>query len=127
MWPAAGMSHDFDPGPLTPSERVGIFYYPWFGTPQRDGRYVHWRQGRSHPPARVASGYYPARGLYSSSDTLVVDAQMREIAAAGIGTVIASWWGRGSVEDGRLPQVIAAARRHGLTVGGHTEPYRDRS
>ena len=49
---------------------------------------------------------------------------MREIAAAGIGTVIASWWGQGSVEDRRLPRVIAAARAHGLAVAAHLEPYR---
>ena len=37
------------------------------------------------PPAGLASGFYPARGPYSSADALVLDAQMREIAAAGIG------------------------------------------
>ena len=71
-----------------PSARVGIFYYPWFATPRTDGRYAHWQQGSSTPPANLASGFYPARGLYSSADALVVDAQMGEIAAAGIGTVI---------------------------------------
>jgi hypothetical protein len=106
---------------------VGIFYYPWFGTPQRDGRYAHWQQGGMRPPAQVASSYFPARGLYSSSDALVVDAQMREIAGAGVGTVITSWWGRDSPEDRRLPQVIGAARRHGLTVAAHVEPYRGRT
>jgi hypothetical protein len=106
---------------------VGVFYYPWFGTPLRDGHYVHWQQGGTRPPKEVASSYFPARGVYSSSDALVVDAQMREIAAAGIGTVITSWWGRDSAEDRRLPQVIGAARRHGLTVAAHIEPYRGRT
>lgn len=127
MWPATAPAHELDPGPLAPSARVGIFYYPWFGTPQRDGRYLHWQQGGRRPPFQVASSYFPARGLYSSSDTLVVDAQMREIADTGVGTVITSWWGRGSTEDGRLPQVIGAARRHALTVAAHIEPYRGRT
>ena len=126
-WPAAALSHELEPGPLSPSARVGVFYYPWFATPQRDGHYAHWQQGGIQPPADVASSFYPARGIYSSADTLVVDAQMREIALAGIGVVITSWWGRDSREDRRLPQLLGAARRHGLTVAAHLEPYRGRT
>jgi len=125
--PAAAWSNAKEPSPRAPSAWVGIFYYPWFATPQRDGAFAHWQQGGSVPPASLASGFYPARGPYSSADALVLDAQMREIAAAGIGTVIASWWGRGSLEDRRLPQVIAAARVHGLSVAAHLEPYNGRT
>jgi glycoprotein endo-alpha-1,2-mannosidase len=126
--PAAAWAGDRDEAsPPSPSARVGIFYYPWFGTPRRDGAFAHWQQGGSAPPASVASGFYPARGPYSSADSLVLDAQMREIAAAGIGTVISSWWGKGSLEDRRLPQVIAAARAHGLSVAAHLEPYGGRT
>ena len=125
--PAAAWAGDREPGPPEPSARVGIFYYPWFATPRRDGAFAHWQQGGSSPPASIASGFYPARGPYSSADALVLDAQRREIAAAGIGTVISSWWGRGSLEDRRLPQVIGAARRYGLAVAAHLEPYRGRS
>ena len=106
---------------------TAIFYYPWFGTQARDGAYTHWQQGGSAPPARIASGFYPARGPYSSTDALVLAAQMREIAATGVSTVIVSWWGRGSLEDARLPLVIAAARTHGLAVAAHVEPYGDRT
>ncbi len=125
--PALAWPNATGPRSQTPSARVGIFYYPWFATPQRDGAFAHWQQGGSSPPASLASGFYPARGLYSSADGLVVDAQMREIAAAGVGTVIASWWGRGSPEDQQLPQVIAAARAHGLSVAAHLEPYEGRT
>jgi hypothetical protein len=125
--PAAAWSSAHAPAAQTPSARVGIFYYPWFATPQLDGAFAHWQQGGSSPPVTIASGFYPARGPYSSADGLVVDAQMREIAAAGIGTVIASWWGRGSAEDQHLPLVIAAARAHGLSVAAHLEPYEGRS
>ena len=41
--------------------------------------------------------------------------------------MVVSWWGRGSTEDGRLPLVLGAARRHGLLVGLHLEPYEGRS
>jgi glycoprotein endo-alpha-1,2-mannosidase len=113
--------------PAAPSARVGIFYYPWFSTPQRDGHYRHWQQAGRRPPADVASSYYPVRGAYSSADAVVVDAQLREIAAAGVGVVIASWWGRGSLEDARLPLLVDAAGRHGLQVAAHLEPYAGRT
>jgi glycoprotein endo-alpha-1,2-mannosidase len=115
------------PRAATPSARVGIFYYPWFATPQRDGAYAHWHQNGAAPPREVASSFYPARGAYSSADELVIEAQLREIAGAGIGTVITSWWGRGSFEDGRLPHLLTAARRHGLRVAAHLEPYPGRT
>ena len=60
--------------------------------------------------ADVASSFYPARGLYSSSNRTIVHAQMEEIAAAGVQEVVSSWWGWGSPED------LAAAARD---PGGH--------
>jgi hypothetical protein len=124
---ARGTAHPLEPGEHSTSARVGIFYYPWFATPQSDGHYAHWQQGGNLPPFHVASSFYPARGVYSSADSLVLDAQMGEIAAAGVGVVIASWWGRDSVEDGRLPQLVAAAQRYGLEVAAHLEPYGGRT
>ena len=123
---AAAPANDVDPA-TAPSARVGIFYYPWFATPGQDGRYLHWQQGGSRPPDDVASSFYPSRGVYSSADALVVDAQLREIAGAGVGVVIASWWGRGSLEDARLPLLVEAAARHGLQVAAHIEPYAGRT
>jgi hypothetical protein len=107
--------------------RVSIFYYPWYGTPTADGSYRHWQQNGQVPPARIAASYYPARGIYSSSDRLVLAAQMAEIAAAGVDQVVTSWWGRGSAEDDRLRAVIAAARAEGLRVAAHLEPYGGRT
>jgi glycoprotein endo-alpha-1,2-mannosidase len=103
--------------------QVSIFYYPWYGTPALDGSFEHWAQGGHLPPADVASNYYPARGPYSSSNPKVVQAQMREIAAAGIGEVIVSWWGWGSPEDLRMPLVLKAAQADHLTVAVEVEPY----
>jgi glycoprotein endo-alpha-1,2-mannosidase len=106
---------------------VSIFYYPWYGTPTVDGSYRHWQQNGQAPPARIAANYYPARGIYSSSDRLVLAAQMAEIAAAGVDQVVTSWWGRGSAEDDRLRTVIAAARGEGLRPAAHLEPYGGRT
>jgi glycoprotein endo-alpha-1,2-mannosidase len=99
---------------------ISVFYYPWYGTPARDGAWVHWTRPGS---TAFASNYFPARGLYSSSDARVVGAQMREIRRAGIQEVVSSWWGLGSPEDLRLPLVIRAARAAGLAVAVHLEPY----
>jgi hypothetical protein len=106
---------------------VAIFYYPWYGTPAQDGGWVHWNQNGHRPPGDLYSRYYPAGGPYSSASRPVLDRQMAEIAAAGVDEVVISWWGRGSAEDKRLPQVLAAARAHGLTPAIHLEPYPGRS
>jgi glycoprotein endo-alpha-1,2-mannosidase len=106
---------------------VAIFYYPWYGTATHDSAWEHWQQNGNSPPAQIASGWYPARGPYSSSDPAVVKAQMQEIAAAGVRTVIVSWWGPGSVEADRLPLVQRAARAAGLRVAVHVEPFDGRS
>jgi hypothetical protein len=106
---------------------VAIFYYPWYSTPSVDGTWQHWDQNGHHPPLDVYSRYYPADGPYSSDSPAVVDRQMSEIATAGVDELVVSWWGRGSAEDGRLPLVAAAARRHHLAVALHLEPYDGRS
>src|SRR5438445_891569 len=106
---------------------ASIACYPWYGTPQRDGGYLHWDQGGRIPPLDLASSYYPARGPYSGSDPAVVGAQMRQIAGAGIREVVSSWWGPGSIEDQRLPIVVRMARKQGLSVAVQIEPYPGRS
>jgi hypothetical protein len=118
-------------GPVVPPEggagEVAIFYYPWYGTAARDGSWQHWQQHGNTPPSQIASGWFPARGPYSSSDQGVVRAQMREIASLGVQTVIVSWWGPGSVEAGRLPGIAKAARSAGLKVALHIEPFPGRT
>jgi glycoprotein endo-alpha-1,2-mannosidase len=105
------------------SARSSIFFYPWYGTPKIDGSYRHWQQNGARPPRSIASAFYPARGLYSSTDRVVLGAQMREIRDAGVEQVAVSWWGRGSLEDGLLELVAAAAGAVGLDVAAHIEPY----
>jgi hypothetical protein len=107
--------------------RVTAFYYPWYGTAVSDGSFQHWSQRGHDPPNDIASAYYPARGLYSSSDRLVIGQQMDEIKAAGIDEIAVSWWGRGSAEDNRLAAVATGARIDGLSVAAHLEPYGGRT
>jgi hypothetical protein len=106
--------------------RTSIFYYPWYGTPALDGGWEHWYAPGS-ATLDIASNYFPARGLYSSSDGRVLRAQMREIAGAGVREVVSSWWGWGSPTDVRLPLVLQAAHAAGLTVAVHLEPYAGRT
>src|ERR671937_1210717 len=111
-----------------PSARtIAIFFYPWYGTPGVDGSYQQWSQNGHTPPFDLYSDYFPLRGAYSSTDPKLLDRQMAEIAAAGVDEVVSSWWGWGSPTDARLPAVIAAARRHGLSVAVHIEPYPGRT
>jgi hypothetical protein len=117
--PAAGAD-----APTT--SRAAIFYYPWYSTPGRDGRWAHWYVEHDGAPV-LSTPYFPTRGLYSSSNTKIVQAQMREIAAAGIGTLVVSWWGFDSPEHDRLLLVEEAATRYGLEVAIHLEPYRGRT
>ena len=108
------------------SDRVAIFYYPWYANPTRDGRWAHWYVDRDGNPV-LSTPYFPSRGLYSSGSAKVVGAQMREIAAAGVGTVVVSWWGFDSPENEKLGMVAKAAAREGLTIAIHIEPYRART
>lgn len=106
---------------------MAIFYYPWYGTPLHDGGWEHWSQNGHLPPADVYSRYFPASGPYSSADPSVVSRQMAEIAGAGVDEVVVSWWGRGSVEDTRLPLVLAAVKKNHMLAAIHLEPYLGRS
>jgi glycoprotein endo-alpha-1,2-mannosidase len=107
--------------------RVSAFYYPWYATTSHDGGYQHWSQHGHAPPNDIASAFYPARGLYSSADRVVIGEQMDELHVAGVDEIGYSWWGRGSSEDARLPAVLAAARAQGISVAAHLEPYTGRS
>jgi hypothetical protein len=115
------------PATASAATRVSAFYYPWYGTAAEDGSYQHWGQLGHQPPNDIASSYYPAIGLYSSSDTVVIGEQMDEVRSAGIDELAVSWWGRGSAEDRRLPAVVAAARKDGISVAAHLEPYGGRT
>ncbi|HVF73633.1 MAG TPA: hypothetical protein VM938_01185 [Acidimicrobiales bacterium] len=112
--------------PVRYPAEVSIFYYPWYETPP--GPWRHWTgYGHETPPADIPADFYPERGVYNSGDPDTVDAHMTEMARSGINVVVASWWGRGTYEDSVLPVVVDSARRHGLRVAAHIEPYAGRS
>ena len=89
---------------LSPCYDVHAFYYPWYGNPENDGKYIHWnheyiqhwnknqaskwRSGQHKPPYDIGSNYYPSLGAYSSSDPDVVDRHMAMMHYAKIGNGI---------------------------------------
>jgi glycoprotein endo-alpha-1,2-mannosidase len=107
--------------------KSAIFFYPWYSNVRHDGRYDHWAQGGHSPPFDIGSTFFPMRGTYSSGDPRVLRAQMKDIADAHVDEVVTSWWGRGSIEDRRLPAVMRAAKRRHLRVGVQIEPYEGRT
>lgn len=102
---------------------VVAFYYPWYETPQYDGRWRHWQERGHVPSLDIASDYYPLLGAYSSFDPLVVEQHMRWLLQAGVSVIAVSWWGPGSPEDLRLPLILAQATRFNLKVAFLIEPY----
>jgi glycoprotein endo-alpha-1,2-mannosidase len=106
---------------------VSAFYYPWFTNEVQGGSYSHWAQGGHDPPNDIASVYYPTAGVYSSDSSPVLAQQIGEIMRAGIDEIAVSWWGSGSPEGRRLPEVIAAAKRMNIAVAVHIEPYSGRT
>ena len=118
------------PAPLEgpePSYKVAAFYYPWYGTPQTDGKWIHWTQNNHLPPEDISSDYFPALGAYSSNDPAVLAQHMEWLRQAGIGVIITSWWGQGSREDQAVPLLLQAAGTYEIKVAFHIEPYNGRT
>ena len=80
---------------------VHLFYYPWYGNLDVDGKYLHWNHryikhwnpaiatqwptGSHIPPDDIGSNFYPLLGPYSSKDPKVVDKHMQQIRKSGAG------------------------------------------
>jgi glycoprotein endo-alpha-1,2-mannosidase len=116
--------------PLTgpdPSTQVAAFYYPWYGNLAVDGAWIHWDQNNHQPPRDIGSDYMPALGAYSSNDPAVVAQHMAWLRQAGVGVIIVSWWGQGSREERPVPLILQMARRYGIKLAFHIEPYSGRT
>ena len=117
--------------PESTDSRLHTFYYGWYANEEFDGELSHWNHevmgdpdGKAFPGGDdIGANFFPALGNYSSNDPEVVDAHMRMMRRAGIGVVVASWWGPDSFEDRGLPRLMDSAGRHGLKVAFHLEPF----
>ncbi len=93
MQPQGGLSHLSLSGPIR-----AAFYYPWFPETWGRGAETH---------------YQPELGFYSSSNPAVIRAHIAAMRYGKIQAGIASWWGQGSLTDGRVLELLGAA--HGTT------------
>jgi len=110
-----------------PSSRVAAFYYPWYRTPDVDGYWDHWGDGEFNPPLDIPSDYYPALGVYSAADPLIVAQHCAWLREAGVGVVVSSWWGQRSRGDLAVPLLLDIAEHYGIQVAFHIEPYEGRA
>ncbi|XP_021380063.1 glycoprotein endo-alpha-1,2-mannosidase-like [Mizuhopecten yessoensis] len=127
---------------------VHIFYYPWYGNPTFDGKYLHWNHpflphwnhkeakkwpsGHHSPPDDIGANFYPELGPYSSKDPGVVRKHIQDIKYAGIGVIAVSWYPPGDADsqgeepDKLMPMILDMAAAQGVKVAFHIEPYKGR-
>ncbi|MBE0566350.1 MAG: alpha-mannosidase [Krumholzibacteria bacterium] len=112
-------------------DTVHAFYYGWYATEAVDGAQTHWNHevigdttGLAYPGGGdIGADYYPALGPYSSADPAVVRIHVAQLKRAGVGVIVASWWGPGTPTDRNLPLLLDAAAEAGLEVAFHLEPF----
>ena len=118
------------------NDRVHTFYYAWFGNPEFDGDYQHWNHhiiphwidstwndAGSYPGGEdIGANFYPQLGSYSSNDPHTINTHMKQIRKAGIGVVVMSWWGEGSIYEKSMNAYLDEAQKYGLKVAFHIEP-----
>jgi hypothetical protein len=110
-----------------PSYRIAAFYYPWYGSKDFDGHWIHWEQNNNLPPENIGADFYPLLGPYSSMDPEVVAQHFAWLRQSGVGIIVSSWWGRGSGEEKAVPLLLDIAEPYGIKVAFHIEPYGGRS
>ena len=110
------------------------FYYNWYGNVATDGQIHHWAHPvmpqndkdttkQSFPGnGNIGADYYPLAGEYSSADPKVIDKQMQEIAAAGIGVVAVTWLGQNDYTYKSVPLILDAANKYGIKICFQIEP-----
>jgi len=112
------------------TKQLHAFYYPWYGTPELDGEYVHWRHDvlapgltKTYPGGDdIGANFYPEDGCYSSGDPEALSRQMKQLRQAQVGVICVSWLGPESFEAKVLPAIMDAAAEHGIKVNFHLEP-----
>ena len=71
------------------------FYYPWYPEAWSQRGFTRY------------SRYVPSLGFYRSSDAAVIQKHIRAMDYGAIEAGISSWWGPGSKEDTRFPQLLS--------------------
>ena len=119
----------------SPHSHLHTFYYGWYANEEFDGRLSHWNhrimgdeEAEPFPGGDdIGANFFPTLGNYSSNDPAVIESHMKMIRQAGVGVLVASWWGPDSFEDQGLPALLDGAARYGLRVAFHLEPFPGRN
>ncbi len=119
----------------TSSTRLHAFYYPWYGTSDFDGEYIHWSHSiLDQKPEFIYPGgdeigadFYPEGGCYSSCDPAIINRQMNQLYEAGIGVICVSWLGPDCFEARALEILMKMAVAHNVQISFHLEPAVQRS
>ncbi len=100
---------------------VLAFYYPWYGTPERHGHWVHWENVRSNEHDIASATHYPVRGAYDSHDPAIIDWHIQCARTNGVTGFISSWWGRNGFEDRVVPLLLDCARKQNFKISVYWE------
>eukprot|EP00759_Apiculatamorpha_spiralis_P033983 PhF_6_TR35076/c0_g1_i1/m.51118/K15538/MANEA; glycoprotein endo-alpha-1,2-mannosidase len=125
------------------------FYYPWYGEPKTDGKWIHWNhpymphwdqsvtdrypKGSHIPPDDIGSTYYPLLGPYSSRSKTVIEEHMKYFVRARIGVSVISWYppgkadNNGTPSDSLVPVILDLALAYDVKIAFHSEPYKERN
>lgn len=108
-----GIAHAAPEAPAWQKE-VLAFYYGWYRTP-------YWSDVSAHWPPDAPIQDTPAGGPYDSLDPAVIKRHVREAKAAGLTTLVASWWGQADRTNSQLPLLLDACKAQGLKVCAYVE------
>lgn len=100
----------------TPPRLVLAFYYGWYGTPERSGKWLHWEGVDAERQQIATATHYPTLGAYDSNDPKVIEQHCRWAREAGVDGFIYSWWGIDTYEEKPLPRLLDAAHQQNLKV-----------
>jgi hypothetical protein len=109
--------------------KVLAFYYTWYGTPERQGKWIHWADVNPDEHDIATSTHYPALGAYDSHDPEIIETHIREAKTHGIDAFITTWWGAGGYDDRAFRKVLdrAEAQDFEATIYWETVPGKGRA
>ena len=104
--------------------RVLALYYPWYQTADRSNTWAH-QEGVDTAHKRILShAHYPVSGPYDSSDLRVMERHLAQAQAAGIDTLVCSWWGADDPTDETIRALLPRAAKHHITICALWEQYK---
>lgn len=107
---------DLPPATAAKDKHVLALYYPWYGTPARSGQWLHQEPDKQEPKKMADHAHFPALGAYDSTDPAVIERHLGEAQAAGIDTLVCSWWGRTDRTDVAIHLLLRRAAAHSLKI-----------